>query len=56
MPLIGMAVGHAVGNTLGSLADYVASAALLALGAFLLFGGGDETEAASCLHALTGSP
>jgi manganese efflux pump family protein len=42
MPLVGIAVGEAIGHTVGSLADYLASAALLALGAFLLFGGGDD--------------
>ena len=42
MPLVGIGVGQAIGHTVGSLADYLASAALLALGAFLIFGDGDD--------------
>jgi putative Mn2+ efflux pump MntP len=42
MPLVGIGVGQAIGHTVGSLADYLASAALLALGGFLLFGDGDD--------------
>jgi putative Mn2+ efflux pump MntP len=50
MPLIGIGVGHAIGHTVGSFADYLASAALIALGAFLLFGDGDdETDTAATL-------
>jgi putative Mn2+ efflux pump MntP len=50
MPLLGIGVGQAIGHTVGSVADYLASAALLALGAFLLFGDGDdETDRAATL-------
>jgi putative Mn2+ efflux pump MntP len=50
MPLIGIGIGRAIGHTAGSFADYLASAALIALGAFLLAGNGDdETETAATL-------
>ena len=50
MPLIGMGVGQAIGHTLGSLADYLAGAALVTLGALLLLGDGeDEAETAGML-------
>lgn len=50
MPLAGIVVGHAIGHAVGSGADYLASAALLALGAFLLVGGeDDEAETAAML-------
>jgi manganese efflux pump family protein len=55
MPLVGIGVGQAIGHAVGSLADYLASAALLALGAFLLFGDADdETDAAAMLARARG--
>jgi putative Mn2+ efflux pump MntP len=36
MPLIGIGIGQALGLMIGSLGDYLAGAALLAIGAFLL--------------------
>jgi putative Mn2+ efflux pump MntP len=50
MPLAGIGAGHAVGRAVGSFGDYLASATLLALGAFLLIGGGgEEAETAAML-------
>jgi putative Mn2+ efflux pump MntP len=55
MPLVGIGVGQAIGQTVGFLADYVASAALLGLGAYLLFGDGDdETDTAGTLARARG--
>jgi putative Mn2+ efflux pump MntP len=51
MPLIGIGAGRAVGHTVGSLADYLAGAALLALGAFLLFGDGDDEAGSAAMLA-----
>jgi putative Mn2+ efflux pump MntP len=36
MPLVGIGAGEAIGRAVGSLADYLAGAALLALGSYLL--------------------
>jgi manganese efflux pump family protein len=44
MPLIGLAVGVPLARAIGSAADYVAIALLLALGAYLLVGDGGEAE------------
>jgi manganese efflux pump family protein len=50
MPLVGIGVGDAVGHAVGANADYLASGALFALGAFLLVGAGDdEAETATML-------
>jgi putative Mn2+ efflux pump MntP len=50
MPLIGVGVGQALGHAVGSMADYLASAALLILGALMLFGGDDgEADTAAML-------
>jgi putative Mn2+ efflux pump MntP len=37
MPLVGLALGAFLGRLIGNLADYVAIAALIGLGAYLLF-------------------
>ena len=37
MPLVGLALGAVLGRLIGNLADYVAIAALIGLGAYLLF-------------------
>jgi len=37
MPLVGLALGALLGRLIGNLADYVAIAALIGLGAYLLF-------------------
>jgi putative Mn2+ efflux pump MntP len=49
MPLVGVGVGQALGNAVGSLADYVAGAALVALGAFLIFRRDDDEDQARML-------
>ena len=36
MPLVGVAIGQAFGRVVGTAGDYVASAALLAIGVFLI--------------------
>ncbi len=44
MPVVGIAAGHALGGAVGSIADVVAAAMLVALGAYLL-AASDESEA-----------
>lgn len=44
MPVIGLLVGHALGHAIGTAADYVAAAALFALGGWMLVSE-DEGEA-----------
>ena len=48
MPLLGIAGGQAVGHAVGTRADYLAGAGLLALGLYLLLAD-DEGESASVL-------
>jgi putative Mn2+ efflux pump MntP len=50
MPLVGLAIGRPLGSTIGSAADYVAVAVLLALGIRMLLE--NETEQASELGAM----
>ena len=54
MPLIGVLVGRALGQAVGSLADYVASIALIALGAFLLLSDDGESAKVSTLARIHG--
>ena len=55
MPLVGVAIGQAFGRVVGTAGDYVASAALLAIGVFLIFAAeGDEVDAASRLSRAHG--
>ena len=44
MPLIGVAVGAPLARTIGPVADYLAVAALIGLGAWMLLVGGDGEE------------
>jgi putative Mn2+ efflux pump MntP len=44
MPLIGVALGVPLGNAIGSTADYVAAALLVALGIYMLQEGEDDDE------------
>ena len=44
MPLIGLAVGAPLARTIGPVADYLAVAALIGLGAWMLLAGGDGEE------------
>lgn len=45
MPIVGLAVGAAIGNLVGSLGDYVAIVALAALGLYILFTDEKKEEA-----------
>jgi len=44
MPLIGMALGSALARGIGHVADYLAAAAVIAVGAWMLIAGGDDEE------------
>jgi len=55
MPLVGLLLGNALGGAIGRAADYVAAAALFALGAWMLLDRGeDETGKVSALVANSG--
>ena len=44
MPLIGLGLGATLARGIGHLADYVAAAGVIAIGAWMLFGGGEEAQ------------
>ena len=44
MPVVGLLAGHGVGSALGHAAHYVAAAALVALGVYMLVGGDDDVR------------
>lgn len=50
MPVIGLLAGHALGHAIGTAADYLASAALFALGAWMLTS--EEHDEAARVSAL----
>jgi putative Mn2+ efflux pump MntP len=50
MPVVGLLVGHGVGGALGHAAHYVAAAALVALGVYMLVG--DDDEVRTNVHGL----
>ena len=54
MPLAGLGAGQAIGRAVGSLADYVAGAALLALGSYLSLAHDDDAGTASRLARVHG--
>lgn len=54
MPLIGVAIGRALGHAVGSLADYLASTALVALGAYLILLDEDESAKLATLGRMQG--
>jgi len=55
MPVVGLLLGRALGHAIGSVADYIAAAALLALGLWMLFGPEeDEGRKVSALVANSG--
>ena len=57
MPLVGVAIGQAFGRVVGTAGDYVASAALLAIGVFLIFAAeGDESTPRRVSLARTALP
>ena len=47
MPLIGLALGSVLARGIGQAADYLAAAAVIAVGAWMLFAGEDEEETAT---------
>jgi manganese efflux pump family protein len=51
MPVIGLLVGHVLGHAIGMAADYVAAAALFALGIWMLVS--EEQDEAGKVSALT---
>jgi putative Mn2+ efflux pump MntP len=54
MPLIGVGTGHVLGQAVGSLADYLAGVALVALGGFLVFANEDDEGEKAATLAQTG--
>jgi manganese efflux pump family protein len=55
MPLIGLGLGTALARGIGHIADYLAAAAVIAIGAWMLFAGGkDDEEKASRIVASRG--
>jgi hypothetical protein len=44
MPLLGLAIGAPLARAVGGVADYLAAAALVAVGLWMLFGGDEDTE------------
>jgi manganese efflux pump family protein len=44
MPLVGVAAGSGLARAIGSVADYLAGAAVIGLGTFMLSAGGDAEE------------
>jgi manganese efflux pump family protein len=53
MPVVGLLLGHALGHALGGVADYVAAATLLGVGAWMLFG--EEDDEGRKVSALVGN-
>src|SRR4051794_16481217 len=51
MPVVGLLVGHGVGSALGEAARYVAAAALVGLGVYMVVGGKDD-EVRTNAHGL----
>ncbi len=55
MPLVGLVIGAALGTALGASAEYVASAALVTIGAYLILSDDDEAHSVATLATLRGS-
>lgn len=53
MPVVGLLAGHGLGHAIGGVADYLAAAALLGLGAWMLRG--DESDESARVAALVGN-
>jgi putative Mn2+ efflux pump MntP len=51
MPVVGLLLGTALGHAVGGVAKYVAAAALVALGGWMLFGGEHESDGAAALSS-----
>jgi manganese efflux pump family protein len=59
MPLVGLALGSGLARVVGPAADYVAAAAVIALGGWMLYSaraGDDDDAAAARLASATGLP
>jgi manganese efflux pump family protein len=54
MPLIGLAVGARLGRAIGPAADYLAAAAVIGVGCWMLLGRDDEEQAADRLAGARG--
>ena len=55
MPLIGIGIGQALGQAIGSIGDYLAGAALVVLGVYTTFGGeSDEADGVAILARARG--
>jgi manganese efflux pump family protein len=54
MPLIGLAAGGGLARVIGPAADYVAAAAVIALGGWMLIGANDDDEAPARLAVASG--
>lgn len=55
MPLLGLLIGAALGTALGARAEYVASAALVAVGVYLILSDDDESGSVANLASARGS-
>ena len=53
MPLIGLGLGSALAHGIGHVADYLAAAAVIAIGAWMLIAGGGEDEEEKAGRILT---
>jgi manganese efflux pump family protein len=53
MPLIGLALGSALAHGIGHVANYLAAAAVIAIGAWMLIAGGGEDEEEKAGRILT---
>jgi putative Mn2+ efflux pump MntP len=51
MPVVGLLIGHGIGSALGDAARYLAAAALVGVGSYLLVGGEDD-EIRTDVHGL----
>jgi putative Mn2+ efflux pump MntP len=54
MPLIGLGLGAALARGIGSIADYLAGGAVIAVGAWMLLAGDDDEDKASHLASSRG--
>jgi manganese efflux pump family protein len=55
MPLIGLTLGSSLARAIGDIADYVAAAAVIGVGAWMLAHGDDDEQAAGRLLATRGT-
>jgi putative Mn2+ efflux pump MntP len=54
MPLIGLAAGSGLARVIGPVADYIAAAAVIAVGAWMLVGRDDDEQAADRIEGARG--